>query len=246
MHHISITRALPTPLTMLFAAFALCASFASAQPPAHMAGPRVTVSGEGMVRVAPDMAVITVESNVTRNTPREAAQEARKGIDAALAAARKAVRDTADLRTARVSLTPEYDWRDGKRVFRGYAAGQTLEITVRDLSKLESLLDELYKSPVTGLQGPEFRHSKADSLRRAASALAVRDARENARVLCEAAGKGCDELAALRMAGAGHAPQPLPKFEAMRAMAADAGGVMPVQPGVLTFSASVEAEYRMK
>ena len=97
---------------------------------------------------------------------------------------------------------------------------------------------------MTGLQGPDFRHSQADSLRREAGALAVRDARENARVLCAAADKTCDELIALRMAGAGHTPQP--KFEAMRAMAADAGGVMPVQPGVLTFGASVEAEYRLR
>lgn len=237
------------PIAFMLAATALATSIASAQPegarPNPTIRPRVTVAGLGEVRVVPDMAVVTVESNVTRNTPREAAQDARKGIDAALAAARKVVRDTADLRTARVSLAPEYDWKDGKRVFRGYAAGQTLEIIVRDLGKLEGLLDELYKSPVTGLQGPEFRHSKADSLRRVASARAVRDARENVRVLCEAAGKSCEELAALRMGGAGFGHPPVAKFEAVR-MAADAGASMPVQPGMLTFTATVEAEYRMR
>ena len=132
---------------LTLATMAVAGGFAPAAAQSAAPEARVTVVGTGEVRAVPDMAVLTVESNITRNTPREAAQEARKGIEAALAAARKVVRDTADLRTARVSLTPEYDWRDGKRVFRGYSAGQTLEITVRDLSKLEGLLTNFTSLP---------------------------------------------------------------------------------------------------
>src|SRR5690606_6722746 len=127
-----------------------------------------------------------------RATPREAAAEVRKAMDAALGHVRKAVKDSSDLRTARISLNPQYDWNDGQRVFRGYAASQTLEVTVRDLAKVETLLGDLFKTSITGLNGPDFRHSKADSLRREAGALAVRDAAEYAAVLCAAAGKTCD------------------------------------------------------
>lgn len=220
-------------------------SVAAAQPPGPNPGGRVTVTGTGEVRVAPDMAVVTVEAAAVRPTPHAAAEEARKALDAALKAAHKAVRDTADLRTARVSLNAEYDWADGKRSFRGYAASQTLEITVRDLAKLETLLDDLFKTSIHGLNGPDFRHSAADSLRREAGARAVRDAAANAAALCRAAARSCDEVTAIRMAGiAAPGPFPVAEFKAMRA--SDAGGAMPVQPGLLTFSASVEADYRLE
>lgn len=217
-----------------------------AQPgPAPFPQPRVSVTGTGEIRVAPDIAVITVDATFTRSTPRDAAAEVRKAMDAALAQVRKVVKDSTDLHTARVSLNPEYDWNEGKRVFRGYAASQTLEITVRDLAKIETLLGDLFKTTITGLNGPDFRHSKADSLRREAGALAVRDAAANAKVLCAAAGRTCDELVSLRAGGTSGPHYPAPEFKVMR-MSADAGSAMPVQPGLLTFSASVEADYRLK
>ncbi len=239
--------------TILFGGLTLAAAQPEPTDASRRGGPggsftlpaRLSVSGTGEIRVAPDMAVITVEATFTRGTPREAAAEVRKAMDAALVHIRKAVKDSADLRTARISLNPQYDWNDGKRVFRGYAASQTLEVTVRDLGKIEALLGDLFKTPVTGLNGPEFRHSKADSLQREAGALAVRDAAANAAVLCAAAGKTCDDLVSLRAGGAGDPQFPVAEFKAVR-MSADAAGSMPVQPGTLTFTASVQADYRMK
>lgn len=206
---------------------------------------RLSVTGTGEIRAVPDMAVITVEASFTRATPRDAGAEVRKAMEAALVPVRKAVKDTADVRTARISLHPQYDWVDGKRVFRGYAASQTLEVTVRDLGKVEALLGELFKTSITGLNGPDFRHSQADSLQREAGARAVRDAAANAAVLCAAAGKTCEDLVSLRAGGTGGPHVPVAEFKAVR-MSADAAGSMPVQPGVLAFTASVEAVYRMK
>jgi uncharacterized protein YggE len=217
---------------------------ASAQP--HPFDNRVTVTGSGEVRVTPDLAVITVDAAFTRITPRQAADEVRKTLNEVLRIARKAVRDSGDLRTARIGLNPEYDWTDGKRVFRGYTASQSLEITVRDLAKMEGLLEELFKTSINGVNGPDFRHSRADSLRREAGSLAMRDAAGNARNLCEAAMRSCEELIGARMTGSSiPGPFPMQEFKAMRT-AADAGTAMPVQPGTLTFSAMVEADYRLK
>ncbi len=229
------------PLALTFLAFA-------GAPGIHASGsapePRVSVHGTGEIRVAPDMAVLTVEATYSHKTPSEASAEVGKAMAEILRAARKTVRDTADLRTARIQLNPEYDWVDGKRRFRGYSASQTLEVTVRELARLEGLLEDLFKTPLTGLNGPDFRHSKADSLTRAAHALAVRDAALNAKTLCEAAERTCDQLVSLRMSGGGGGPV-YPMAES-RMMMADAKAGMPVQPGLLTFTATVTAEYRLE
>lgn len=233
--------------TFALAAFAgLAGGISTAAAQTHTFESRVTVTGVGEVRVTPDMAVIIVEAAFTRITPRAAADEVRKTLNDVLRIARKAVRDTGDLRTARIGLNPEYDWADGKRVFRGYTASQSLEITLRDLTKIEGLLEELFKTSISGINGPDFRHSKADSLRREAGALAMRDAAGNAQNLCGAAKRSCDELIGARMAGSSNpGPFPAAEFKSMRA-ATDAGTAMPVQPGTLTFSAMVEADYQLK
>jgi uncharacterized protein YggE len=205
----------------------------------------VTVTGTGEVQVAPDIVSVVVEATNNDDSPVDASADTRKAMNAILAAARKSVPNAADLRTTRISINPEYEWVEGKRKFRGYVASQSLEITLRDVSKIDSLLEHLNKAPLTTLGNLDFRHSKADSLQRAARVLAIRNAAENAKSLCAAAGRSCDVLTGVRMGGA-DGPVPFPmEFKAMR-MAADAGTAMPVQPGTLTFSAMVEADYRLK
>jgi uncharacterized protein YggE len=209
---------------------------------------RVTVTGVGEVRVAPDMALLTVEASNKGSSPLSASNDTRKDMNQILGAVRKLVRDSVrDLRTTRISVNPEYEWTDGKRKFRGFTASQTLEITVFDVSKIEALLDAVMNKPVSTLGNLEFRHTKADSLGRAASALAMQNAAENARSLCGAAKRSCEELVGVRMGGAaGPGPFPGAEFKAARMMGADAGGGMPVQPGVLAFVATVDADYLLK
>jgi uncharacterized protein len=229
-------------LTRLFLSAMLLAGIASAvaQPP--RADNRITVTGSGEIAVEPDMAVITVEAVNRAGSPRGALAGTRKDMNNILAAARKSVRDSVrDLRTTNVAVNPEYEWAEGKRRFRGYSASQALEVTIRDLALLEAVLEDLARAPVTTMGNLEFRHSKADSLRRAAEILALREAAVAARNLCGAVGRVCEDLLAARVGGAG--PAPMPEMRMMR-MAADAGAT--VQPGVLTFAAAVEADYRIE
>jgi uncharacterized protein YggE len=230
---------LPTALVVL----TLGLGVAAAQPPAPES--KVTVAGTGDIRIAPDLVMLTVEASNNSSSPLDAASDTRKDMNQILSAARKIVRDSIrDVRTTRISVNPEYEWVEGKRKFRGFTASQSLEITLFDVSKAEALLEAVMDKPVYTVGNLEFRHTKADSLYRAASALAMRNAAENAKNICNAAKRSCEELIGVRTAGtAGPAPYPQAEFKAMRA---DAGGGMPVQPGTLVFSASVEADYKLK
>jgi uncharacterized protein YggE len=229
----------PTAVVALTLGFGV----AAAEPPAES---RVTVSGTGDIRIAPDLVLLTVEASNNSSSPLDAATDTRKDMNQILSAARKIVRDSIrDVRTTRISVNPEYDWVEGKRKFRGFTASQSLEITLYDVSKAEALLEAVMDKPVYTVGNLEFRHTKADSLYRAASALAMRNAAENAKNICNAAKRSCEELIGVRTAGtSGPAPFPQAEFKAMRADAG--GGGMPVQPGTLVFSASVEADYKLK
>jgi uncharacterized protein YggE len=207
---------------------------------------RVSVTGTGEILVAPNIAVFTVEASNTEKSPIGASADTRKAMNSIVLAARKFAPNPGDLRTTRISIQPEYEWPEGKRKFRGYTASQTLEVTVRDLTKLDSLLEAVNRTSFTTMGNLEFRHSKADSLQREARSLAIRNAAVNASGLCAAAGRTCDELIGARAGGAqGVGPFPAPMAE-MRAFKAAGGSAMPVLPGVLVFSEVVEADYKLK
>ena len=229
---------------MKFATLALSALFlvtlATAQPPAPEK--RVTAQGVGEIQVAPDMAKVTVEAFNNDDSPVDAAMDTRRDMNTILAAARRLVRDPADLKTTRLAINPEYEWVEGKRKFRGYNATQSLEITVRDVSKIDSLLGDLLKSKLTTLGNLEFSHSKAETYRREALLFATRNARDNAAKMCEAIGLACDELLSARMQGSSSGPEGVPMY---RLAKSDASG-MPVQLGMLTFTATVEADFKVK
>jgi uncharacterized protein YggE len=232
-------------VSLSLAALAFSAALAAAQP--QPPEPRVSVSGRGEVQAAPDLLTLVVESANNDDSPADASADTRKAMNAILAAAKKTVPSANDLRTTRISINPEYEWVEGKRKFRGYLASQSLEITLRDISRLDSLLEHLNRASFTSLGTIVFGHSKADSLQREARSLAIRDAAVNAASLCAAAGRSCDELVGARAGSFGGGPGPMMEFKAApRMMAADAGTGMPVQPGLLTFSAEVEADYRLK
>ena len=230
---------------MKFATLALStlflATLAIAQPPAPER--RVTAQGTGEIQVAPDMARVTVEAVSNDDSPVDAAMETRRNMNTILTAARRLVKDPADLKTTRLAVNPEYEWIEGKRKFRGYNATQSLEITVRDLPKIDSLLGDLLKSKLTTLGNLEFTHSKADAYRREALLVATRNARDNAAKMCEAITLVCDEVLSVRMQGSSGGPEGAPM---MFRMAKDAGNSMPVQLGMLTFSAMVEADFKIK
>ena len=232
---------------MKFAIPALSALFlvslATAQPPVPER--HVTAQGVGEITVSPDLAKVSVEVVNNDDSPTDAAVDTRKDMANVVAATRRFVRTPADLKTTRLAINPEYEWVEGKRKFRGYNATQTLEITVRDLSKIDSLLGDLSRSELTTLGNLEFLHSKADSLRREALTGATLNARSNAAKICEALGVVCDELLAARMSGGGQGPMPFEGAPVFRMAKSDASGI-PVQAGMLTFSAGVEADFKIK
>ena len=229
---------------MKFATLALSALFlvslATAQPPAPEK--RVTAQGTGEINVAPDMATFSVEVVNNDDSPTDAAIDTRKDMATVLAATRRFVRNPADLKTTRLAINPVYEWVEGKRKFRGYDASQTVEITVRDLSKIDSLLGDVSRSELSTLGNLEFHHSKADTLTREALLFATRNARDNATRICESVGLVCDEILSVRMQGTGGSEGAPMMFR----MAKDAGNGIPVQPGMLTFRATVEADFKIK
>jgi len=196
----------------------------------------VTVSGEGVVTVAPDQAWVRIGAE-SRSTDAKDAQQrnARLMTDvqqklASLGLPREAVR------TAGIDLQLEFDYRDGRQTPRGYVARNTIEVRVDDLARLGAVLDAAVGSGATMLHGLRFDVKNRAAVEEQALQRAVSNGVAKAETVAAAAKRGIDRVLRIeeQFVGGG-GPQPM--FE--RAMMAQADTPTPVAAGEIEIRAQV-------
>lgn len=209
--------------------------------------PRILVSGQGSVDLAPDMAVLSL--SVTRE-----AATARAALDANSSAMRKVLAamkaqgiEARDLQTSGFSIQPKYSYPAAKssgnrepRQIVGYTVRNSLSVRVRDISKLGQVLD---KSVTLGVnEGGNITFTNADPSAAITQARikAVKDAMAKAKTLADAAGVKTGSL--LEISEQSFSPRPMPMARAEMSMARSASAV-PVAAGENTYKVSVNVSY---
>jgi uncharacterized protein len=151
--------------------------------------PRVVrVVGTSEVKVVPDRAMI--EIGVEKQDP--SASVAKHAEDAAARRILGALRgngiDEKDIQTTFLSLQPQSSYVKKVRVTY-FVAQQTLTITVRDLAKLDTLLEALIKAGGNRIDSIGYETSDLRKYRDQARDMAVKAAREKAEALAKALGQ---------------------------------------------------------
>lgn len=208
--------------------------------------PAIVAQGEATLKRAPDRAWITLATEArdtqaavarTRNAEAmTAAQNALKGAGVAADA----------IRTTAVSLTPEFDWNNGKSTLRGYVARNQVEVRVDNLDRLPAVLDAVNgpKNVALSVTGPIFDLKDESGVQNEALAAAVQDALLRAQAIATGARRSLGAILRIEDGNMRVSPkQPMPMF-AQRAMSADVS--TPVTPGEIEIRAQVSLTVEMK
>lgn len=162
----------------------------------------ISVSGDGEVYAAPDIATISFTVQEKAKKLADAQDAVNKKVQASLDGVRKAGVAEKDIKLQNYSSYPTYEWQSegsapcsadvcpayyyrGKQVLNGYEVSQTVIITVRDLDKVSTLVDGLGTSGVTNIQGPAFAIDKIDDIKAEARKEAIEKAEAKAEVLAK-------------------------------------------------------------
>lgn len=170
-------------LVVMTAILIAMAAFAENQMPPRV----VKVTGTSDVKVAPDRAVINIgveKQNVSASAAKKAADAAARDV---LAALRENHIDNKDIQTAFLYLQPQYDYKSGRIIY--FVAAQDLTVTVRDLSKLDEVLESLTNAGGNRISGIQYETSELRKYRDEARDLAIRAAREKAEALAKGLGQ---------------------------------------------------------
>ncbi|HQU70299.1 MAG TPA: SIMPL domain-containing protein [Albidovulum sp.] len=204
----------------------------------------ISVTGEGRVEIAPDMATVNLGVTTEADTAAAALKANSEALAAALAKLKEAGIADRDIQTSGLSVNPRYDYpNDGSQPkLNGYVAANMVMVRVRDLSVLGTMLDGAVSDGANTLNGIAFSLQETDATMDEARRRAVTDATHKAALYAEAAGVKLGRIASITEQMNYGGPQPMMMAEAR--MAKDAGSV-PVASGELTVASTVSVVFEI-
>lgn len=221
----------------LITAAMLTASAAQAQ--SQMVDKVITVTGEAVASVVPDIAMIRGGVTTQGKTAKEASDSNAKEMTAVIEALKAAGIAERDIQTTRLSIYPQQDPnKAGKARIIGFQASNQVNVRLRDINKIADALDRMINAGANEISGVSFSVSDPSKALDAARKDAVADAKRKADIYAQAAGVGLGRAVAIQEEGTPPLFQPRPM--AMRAAAAP-----PVQPGEETLRISVTIAYEL-
>ena len=206
----------------------------------------LTVEGNGVVRVSPDLAVVRL-GVVAQSRRAEDAQEAVNTVaNQIISALIEAGVESADVQTSRLNLTPVYTRGrpDGNQPpsIASYRASNTLTVRVEALDRVGAVIDAALEAGANQLEGVSFELQDEGPSRQAALREAVGAARAKAEVIADALGV---RLSSILSVDEGTVRMNMPMMES-RAMALQEVAPTAVSPGEVSVAASVVVRYRIQ
>lgn len=223
-------------LSLVLSAFFLCMAavtfgIADEQPKG------ITVTATGEVKAKPDIAYVTLGVITQSAEAATAAEENANKTTAVIAALSEAGIRQPDIETTGYSVSPVMDYRKSPAVTVGYNVSNQVRITIRDLTRIGSLIDIAINAGANNVQNVVFSVENDSTIQRKALTEAVFQAQIKARTMAEAAGVKLGKVIAISEAG-GYIPRPM-----LATAAKMESATTPIIPGELTATASVTIVY---
>jgi uncharacterized protein len=225
-----LPRAAKLAAVVLAAIVLVAGPEAQAQQPQSRPEARVIVNGEGSVTVQPDYAQLRAGVTTRAKTVKDATDANTKLMSTVTAALRDSGIEQKDIQTSRFSVQPVYApaQPNSEPKLSGFSVSNQLNVTIRQIAMVGTVLDRAIAAGATDLGGVEFLHSDLSKALDQARVAAVADARRKAELYARAAGLELGRVAwitedpgfappgamkAMRAAGGLSAPVPIASGE---------------------------------
>ena len=161
--------------SVIFAALVLTSSAQDTCPPPRL----ISVVGTAEINVAPDEVIVNVAVETRDKALGAAKSENDLRVKKVLGLARAISVEQKDIETSSLQMQPDYSEEKIPRLL-GYQVSQTIAITLKDLTKYETLMTQLLEAGVNRVDGVRFIVGEDRKYRDEARAKAIIAAKEKA------------------------------------------------------------------
>lgn len=203
-----------------------------------------SVSGEGTVTASPDEAIINAGIQTQAATVQDAQNKINTVINDVSANIKKLGINGADIQSSNYNIQPSYDYSGGTQKITGYQASTTLNIKVKDISKINNVIDTATKNGANQISNISFDISDKTALENQARAKAVAQAKQIAQQAAQMGGFRLGKLINYSEQ-IGNTPQPIPL--AAKAVSVNGGGTPTnIEPGSTDIKVTVTLSYEVQ
>lgn len=204
-----------------------------------------TVTGEGKVSVAPDIAVVSAGVQSQGATVKLVQEQLNKSISAVTAAVKRAGIGDKDIQTAGYAINPMYDFSQRTQRITGYQASSNLTIKVRAIDSVNAVIDAATGAGANQVGGITFDVDDKTKAQDEARKLAVTDAKKKAEAAAKAAGFTLGAIMNYSE-NFGALPRPIPMLaKTAEAESVDAAATQ-VSPGSNEIAVTVSLSYEIR
>jgi uncharacterized protein len=202
----------------------------------------ISVSGSGQASLTPDVAYIFIGVQTENKDASEAVSANSTRANRIMDALRRSGIAARDIRTSNFSIYPQtqYDNQGRPTGEITYIVNNTVNVTVRDINRVGSVLDSAVEAGANSINGIQFDVIDRTAATSQARQAAVANARAVAEEVAAAAGVQLGEVQTINVHGGGYS---VPVYG--RA-AQDAAESIPVSPGEMTISVEVSIVYAIR
>ncbi|GAO40438.1 hypothetical protein SCH01S_48_00980 [Sphingomonas changbaiensis NBRC 104936] len=218
---------------------------ASPVPVQTINGTVLEITAEGQSKRVPDLA--TISAGVVTQAP-DAASAMRENatrMDRVIAALKRAGIADKDLRTASISLQPQYRYGENQPpVITGYQASNTVTVKFRDIAQSGSVLDALVATGANQINGPDLGLDDPAAAMDEARLDAMAKARARAELYARAAGLKVKRILSISESGS-EMPRPVPILMRAQGMVADSAQSK-ILPGEQSLTVNLSVQFELE
>jgi len=193
----------------------------------------IVVSGTGEVYVKPDLAIISFSVVNEAKTVSEAMLENSEKMNEVIGAVKNEGVEGKDLKTTSFNIYPRYEYNQetGKRTLVGYEVRQELQVKIRDLDKIGTIIETATSSGANEIGSLSLTVDEEDEFKKEARAQAVEKAKAKASELASQLGVRLGKI--INFSENYYVPY-LPQIDYLTKEAAGGGITAPVAPTIET------------
>nr|WP_310616034.1 oxidative stress defense protein [Pantoea cypripedii] len=210
-------------------------------------GPHVVTSGQASVEARPDIATLSIVVNVSSKDAADAKKQADSRVAQYFDFLQKNGIEKKDIDAANLSTQPEYDYtKEGKSVLKGYRAVRQVQVTLRQLEKLNELLDGALKSGLNEIRAVDLGVAHPETYKDQARKAAIANATQQAAALAEGFNAKLGPVYSIRYHVANYQPMPMARMFKASAAEADTSAQQTYEQQSIHFDDQVDVVFDIK
>jgi hypothetical protein len=145
----------------------------------------ISVTGTGEVYVTPDIGLVSISVVAKNNNVSVATSESSEKMNSIIEYLKNNSVEEKDIKTTSFNIYPVYAWEEktGRRNLDGYEVSQTIQVKIRDLTKVGDIISNATELGANDVSSLSFTVDDDEKVKEEAKELAIKDAREKAKNL---------------------------------------------------------------